>query len=343
MLCKRMSALLLVMLAFCLYPFGIFAEVYQASGIVKYSIGKDRVERFSRNFDLAVSNCDWSVRIDAKDVEAVDYYDVVHRDNSIFSYRRLNRPNDAKYLNSGIATIEAGDVPIEDGTFANYIWIGFASSCYFRELSSDQVRPLWATRGESNKVTIQFDLLDKTPFLPDKIVYRENPNPKRSPPFERGWKTAEMRVLARTNVGDLMIPLEYEFERFRPLISPLNSGELESLVQIMVSVRAVRLHPATAIVPVATEGITLVQEKRLSPVPGLSGIVYASSNAVLPAVPERQSISLHATMSQAASMSKTGKTPEKGRPKVVAALLITLAVGPLVVFSIRRWSRTQKR
>ena len=49
-------------------------------------------------------------------------------------------------LNQGIAVIERGAVPSENGTFANQVWAGLASGCYFREAKQGEIAPIWMGR-----------------------------------------------------------------------------------------------------------------------------------------------------------------------------------------------------
>lgn len=321
------------------------SQGYQIEGNLRYTIREN--ELLARRFQLAVSNCDWAITVDAEDVAGVKYYQIVHHANSIFYYTAFDKqPNTANFVNAGGAVIVRGDVPLEDGSFANYIWLGLASACLFGEHSpaTNAVIPaIWhVDRDSSGTVNAVFELLDRPPFLPNKVVYYQNPN-IMPPPFEQGWRAAELRVLSRTNVGGLTFPQEFVVERFKPKPNAASFGDLERQAHISVTIATVRVGRPLDVAPPQTKGVTLVEERRLPSIPNTAGIVYASSNNVLPRVPDQAAVKLHATLSTI-TLNQVPENANAGRRKRLIVLgFMVLAIGAFLRFAFRTVRKEQQQ
>src|SRR3954469_13599025 len=63
------------------------AHEYEAEGTLGYFVGETNRWVFSRDFTLRVSDCAWAIRIDAKDVKGVAYFEVLKLGRSIYSYK----------------------------------------------------------------------------------------------------------------------------------------------------------------------------------------------------------------------------------------------------------------
>lgn len=265
---------------------------YSARGTLTYLTGEPPVARFTREFELTVSNSDWDIRVDANDSKSVTYYELVHQSNCIYYYTYLGKlkmnaePGPA---NNGIATIEQGDVPVEKGQFATYIWAGLASSWYLKHSPDRQVQPLWlAADIKTTKVKADWEYLDSPPGLPRHIIYYQKAG-LLPPPFDSGWKAAELSVLSETNIDGFKMPRQFAYTQFKPKQGAERAEDLESQCTVDVTVQSARRISDATIGPPATHGITLVGEERFSPRPDLA-VVYPSSAKNLPDTPESNAV-----------------------------------------------------
>jgi len=306
-----------------------FAQVYEVEGSLKYSVGEAHIPRFTRQFILTVSNCAWAIRLSSEDFDGAKYYHVVHAADSIFYYTRFGRlPPGANFVNNGTAVIEKGDAPVENGTFANYVWAGLASACYFGQRTNAEVRPLWLVSDKSSTVRCSVEFLDAYPFLPKRVTYFQNAGLLPAP-FDGGWRAAVIQVGATTNMGDVTVPLKFTYDQHKPMANARTSDDVESQMQVTVEVGSVTLTPRNSTTPPHADGITLIEERRL----GVDGVTYAFSNAVLPSVPEKIALD-RAKALKAASGAAATTVPR--RAALVVFFVVSLGVLLLSMFRKRK-------
>lgn len=341
---KSLNGSLVLLLLFCCWTIQLRAEPYQVEGEIVYATGTNHVPMFTRSFQLTVSDCAWSIRVNVTqgtDPTPVKRFEVVHDGQNIYCYSYLGIPSGSPVANTGVAEIASGHIPFEDASFANYVWLGLASGCVFTKSGQIEVQPPWLIRdAKPTALRVEILLADAPPRLPERIAFHEPPGLKARP-FDKGWLAGEMRVLSRTNVGKLSIPNEFIFERFKPKQGASQADELLSRYQVKVSVNSIVMPPVGGIVPPENDGVTLVYDRRLAITGGVNGISYMVTNGNLPKSPDAPALQEFAKLTTiqraSGSHSKPGLLTKRG---VVLFFIISVSVGALIVVRHMKTKRT---
>jgi hypothetical protein len=139
------------------------------------------------------------------------------------------------------ARIENREIPPNDGTRAQFVWLALASANFFSNLTNDLLLPIWSP--EDPKIRQQpfpmlafYERLTGTPQLPSKVSYVNdgfyrsyNPVKKShdiqplASPYDKGFTNAVYQVLGLTNTANITLPAEFVFAVYS---SPLGSGEI---------------------------------------------------------------------------------------------------------------------
>lgn len=271
----------------------LIAFEYSIEGKLDYFVGDPSSNVLSREFKLVVSNCLWSVRVSAPDVASIRYYEAMCDGSSIYSYTALNT-QDTNFVaaNTGVAVMDSGIVPPENGTFANYIWAGLASGCYFGTAKKTELAPLWhGQNAHTTTVKANWGLLDGSPSLPEHVEYFDTGSEAR-PSFE--WKRAELNVVLATNVGTFAefgrttFPLKFTYEGYGLKSNAQSHNDTKRTHQVVVEVRSITLGLPTPTERPKATGATFVEERRIPQRPGVEPVaVYLTSQPQLPSVPEK--------------------------------------------------------
>jgi hypothetical protein len=270
-------------------------ERYQIEGEVTYHrpsydfIRYPNTNDIVRDFILTVNGRNWAIHLTGPQLEAggIKYLEVVCLNGSVYSYWYSGKPGE----NSGGAVIEYGDFPVEDGTFANIVGIGLASASYLASATNANLvsllsQPLYS---KTREVKATWQLIDAPPYLPKSIDYYAGPGP-RSPPFDDGYKEAQVRVLEETNVGNKTFPLIFTCELFEPKSGAVTSNDLDAAAICTIRVHSIKLNSVPNVLPPRTEGTTLVGEARFPNNTRDKQIVYFSTLDRLPEKPEAAAI-----------------------------------------------------
>jgi hypothetical protein len=127
--------------------------------------------------------------------------------------------------------VESNEIPADDGTTINYLWLAYASRCYFSGLSTNHLIPIWmlddpSLRDAGYTVPAIWQLQTRPPQLPARVIYLNDGTHRTvsadhvpitfryAAPFDQGFTNAEYQVQASTNVDGLVIPTEFTFTRY---------------------------------------------------------------------------------------------------------------------------------
>jgi RNA polymerase sigma factor (sigma-70 family) len=291
---------------------------YQVEGRLDYTVSSPMPGlasySFIRDFVLDVNGTNWAVHLvpvqDPEGSSSPLYRDVVCLNGTVYSYWYIGKlPG-----NSGGAQIYYGDSALDDGTFADFAWVGLASGYYFHQATNDQVTPLAnmgpIERATKKRVKAQWKLNNAPPYLPQSIDYFGFPlhGIPVSPgvvnhQFDNGdWTNGEVRVLHDTNINGRIFPTEYTYEQFRPNFDNATStNTVEHQLWVTVKVQKIRLHSVPDVLPPKTDGATAVNDFRLTislklnqnskqPFEITYGAEYLSTAGRLPEKPEAAAI-----------------------------------------------------
>jgi RNA polymerase sigma factor (sigma-70 family) len=257
-----------------------------------------------RHFTLTVNGSNWAIHLTDPQMHGIQYEEVVQLNGSVYRYDYYGKPSPGASINSGSAVIKYGDFPEEDGTLANFVGAGLASSAYFARATDGKVASLWSRPQDAStyKVRANWQLNSAPPHLPTSIDYFHGSEEQRPTPFDNGWKEAQLRVLAETNVGNMAFPLVFTCEQLWPKRNgAVTSNDVEQAAIFTINVHAIRLDSVPDVLPPKTEGTTAVGETRFPNNTADKQTVYFSTLDRLPEKLEEEAIKAY--KQQAASHS----------------------------------------
>jgi hypothetical protein len=306
---------------------------YQIDGTLTY--GTTTTRNFTRNFTLTVNGSNWMVHLTRTQPDPpiptdnwppglgtplkLDYkqqYDEeVGFNGSVYHYTYFGKLSPAPADNNGGANIDYRESPVEDGSFANYVWAGLASGYYYSRNTDGQVTPMnmLTVRPRQNRVKAVCESNNTAPYLPKSIDYYNGPiqgiqlRPGViSHQFDNGWKAGELRVQQERTINGRTFPIDYTYEQFRPnyAVDATTNNLVEHQYLVTVHVQKIRLHAVPEVLPPKLQGDTVVVDRRyladrqssvaLQPRPRPDQIVpdafYFTSRGRLPAEPDTAAI-----------------------------------------------------
>ena len=146
--------------------------------------------------------------------------------------------------------IEYGDSAVDDGSFADWVWVGLASGWYYSHLTNDLATPLYNTQfARTDRVKALLQLNDAPPYLPKAIDYYfyTNFDITIRPGLiwhlaDHNWKSGEVRVLQVTNINRRIFPTEYTYEQFRPNVeNPISTNDVQHQFWATIKVKKIIL------------------------------------------------------------------------------------------------------
>jgi hypothetical protein len=266
-----------------------------------------------RNFTLTVNGRNSAIHVEGPSLEkgGIKYDEVVTLNGSVYSYWYAGELALKGGVNRGGAVIKYGDVPIEDGAYASFIWVGLASADYFARATNGKLVSLWSGPRDAMplKVNADWRLSDQPPYLPKSIEYYHGAEPYMRPPFVNGWKETQVSILEETNIGGESFPLVYTCEQFWPKqTGAVTSNDLEVADSLTIRVHSIQLDSVPDVLPPKTEGVTAVGEARFPNNTGNKQIVYFPTLDRLPEKPEAAIIQeYNQKQKQAASHTTAGR------------------------------------
>jgi hypothetical protein len=239
---------LLRTLIFCMVTLGTqtYAQEYSASGelitITKASpidIGKED----KLLFYIEVIGNKYKIRVE-EPMLTNWYYEYAFDGTSMIVLNHTERTNtnatsSNRKQNYFPAHIAPREIPPNDGTRAQFIWIALTSSQFFSQRKNNFLLPIWSP--EDPKIHRQpfmmlgfVEMLKEKPNLPASVSYINdgfyrsyNPATKSNdviplaPPYDGGFTNALYQVISLTNTAKYTLPSEFVFVTYS---SPVSSG-----------------------------------------------------------------------------------------------------------------------
>lgn len=157
------------------------------------------------------------------------------------------------------AVMVSNNIPVgeTDSAVVGHLWLVFASQCYWPDLNTDQLTPIYDWRasvgahGESLKASASWDLLSGPGSLPQKVWYLGE------------WDETNglYTITGSKSVEGMLFPAGFTFERSQ--VGPLNPNtfvhEMVVVKRVDVEVTAIRAGCSKAsLIPLPTGGATII-------------------------------------------------------------------------------------
>jgi hypothetical protein len=199
------------------------------------------------SFQVYVAGCAWMIELTELDAQgqpklrreigstgAPETYELVTRlayqDREPSAKAARKRPAIDQLSTAGFAV--SGYVPVgfSDDTLSSHLWVMFASGCFFRDLKTNRMTPVFDYRASASihpewTLPIEYELADDLIHLPARLVFR-NEGEQYAPvgsryelrkfpePYHRGFTNAIYSVTGLTNVDSYVLPLGFVLEEF---------------------------------------------------------------------------------------------------------------------------------
>jgi hypothetical protein len=199
---------------------------------------------FTNRFSVAVDGCRY--RILVVDQGNGNRCEAAFDNSELYEFFSVKSGVNASYT----CVINTNNIPPDDGRTLNYLWLAYASSCYFSAVKTNRLTPIWML-DDPDLLDQGFDVkafwqtqtgLPHVPvgvfYLSDGIVRALSSDKRhiefRYPaPFDQGFTNAVYTASATEMVGNLVLPARFVFTRYYVQdpqhLSVLNVTEGEAL------------------------------------------------------------------------------------------------------------------
>jgi hypothetical protein len=215
-----------------------FSEGFQANGMlnIKYLDERTNVtQQQAETFAVSVQDCKWFITTAPLPYTVKN--DIVcweigsEGSNEIYQVTKFNKQTlRSDSINNSVGVLDNDMVPDNiAGNNVSELWLALASSCYLDSVTNNVLEPAYkvmnpALRGKTYVVKAEWKRFDFPPRLPQRVTYTEDhiegsyngkiisrPAPH---PFENGYTRAEYEALSFTNIGALILPMEFSFKDY---------------------------------------------------------------------------------------------------------------------------------
>jgi len=223
-----------------------YGQVYSARGRIQVTTklaANDAGKKETLGFYVEVVGQKYKIRMEESN-RPDWYYEYAFDKHEMRTLHHVKRtPRDSSTNASPVfpARIEEREIPANDGTRAQFIWLAMASSRFFAGRTNEQMLPIWSPedpqiRRQPFSMLTFVETIRESPALPAKVsfindgFYRSyNPVKKAldveplSPPYDKGYTNAIYQVLAVTNTSTQTLPAHFVFAVYS---SPIGAGEV---------------------------------------------------------------------------------------------------------------------
>jgi hypothetical protein len=267
------------------------------------------VTPFTREFEVWVEDCAWTVRMTLIGNPGLRYFlSSFDGTNTVYVARTTEQAHDRmqKALQTGSGaskaqrllpscTVEIARAPrsiSSDG--GAHVWLALASGCYFSALRNGKALEINPVPGQSappftrREVPCRYHLSSTPPYLPTDLEYFWTNRAFVGPdgvvlsqelptPFRAGFTATHLRSSQFTNLNGLSFPTEFEIREFLPLPWATNKGDFRCTLQVRGVVREISINPPSPPDELSGEVFHVI-DLRLPNAP-----MYCVTNGVFPA------------------------------------------------------------
>jgi hypothetical protein len=318
----------------------------------------------SRTFEVFVNDCNWKVRTRLDGNSDFDYFQNSFDGTNLYYTFKLVKGARLRVPVSSTMTkanddllqpviVETGTVPrgiTSDG--AEYIWLAFASGCYFKHLTNNTVidfdvlesRERGATITSRRQVGCRYVLSSVAPYLPSEAEYAAFDYASHGRASET---TNDMILGARftseafTNFNGFFLPTKFEYSRYVSAPRAQDPARLRIglTVQGIVSFLSTGEPEWGSDIP---EKKVIVSDVRVPGVPE-PGVMYITSNSILPSPDDTNLIALRKQALVKPTTEEKTSPPSPGKRKVFLGIFGLILVAPLIIFVLTRTIRKTRK
>jgi hypothetical protein len=254
------------------------AREFEVDGHLIYTLFRNgQTEKTTaKDFKAQVSNCTSLYR--SYDTERRYYIEVTCDGETLYEVGSFPSTTNGVTTNRVSGFIERRNVPRDDSSNINYLWLAYGSGCYFDAATDDMVDPLWVldnpTReGLDSKVRAIWER-NQSERVPRQVAYmgdgywhtltaKGEPLDAAMPsPFDKGFTNATYSVLKFTNFYNTFVPTEFIFTRFGVRPTGKNKAVIEKVTETHAIVSSITgLSQSTTLLP-KFDGIVRVVDTR---------------------------------------------------------------------------------
>lgn len=253
-------------------------------------------------------------------------------------------PDFKKSSGAMFAVMVPGQIPIgeTDSAVVGHLWLMFASQCYWPDLKTDELRPVYdwhasvGAHGQDIKVRAEWDLLNGPGSLPRKVRY-----------FGEWDATDGLYTITGTNsVGGTLIPTGFTFERLQ--VGPLNENTFvhDMVVVKRVDVEVMAIRPGcsrASLIPSPDDRAVVVDRRFDSGIPNRPPSYQNPVNGQWPTIDKSKELAKNQQAVDLRNLAR-GKLLREQKPVdsskyrsvVLIVMGISLVVPPMIYFVSRQ-------
>jgi len=348
-----------------LFNFSCLASEYEVDGNVSQTITtyNGGTLHATASFTVFVRGCGWLIetmetneiggvtRREIGSTNGTAIYECEHPLGQIQSSESTNGASSgapAFKQSSGpmFAVMVPSQIPIgeTDSAVVGHLWLMFASQCYWPDLNTDQLRPVYdwqasvGAHGQDIRVSAGWNLLNGSGSLPQEVWYLG----------EWGETNGLYTITGTNSVGGTLIPTGFTFERLQ--VGPLKENsfihEMVVVKRVDVEVTAIRPDCSRASLIPSPDGRAVVVDRRFdSGVPNRPPSYQNPVNGQWPTVDtskelakDQQTVDLRNLAKAKLLREQKPVDPSKYRMVVLTIMCISL-LGPPIIYFVSRRSR----
>lgn len=243
----------------------------------------------TKTFKVEVNGCDWLIRTGVPG--ECSYNEKGFRKGDLCNLSMFCSNSTGRSTNTYVGLIESDELPDDDGSHINYLWLAYASACYLNNESRDALRPICCLddrelRTEKFKMRSILTRADAEPRVPIWLAYLSDGFYRttgaggrvvfKAPlPFDQGYTNAVYSVGALTNCGALQLPLEFAFTRFAVSRNPTNQAGLWIRTRIIGKATMIaERHSSPKLLPQFSGEFTVMDNRFMSVNPPVGQLHY---------------------------------------------------------------------
>ena len=346
------------------FVFSSLASEYEVDGNVSQTIStyNGGTLHATTSFTVAVRGCGWLIgtmetneiggviRREIRSTNGAEIYECEHPLGQIqlpvasTNATSSGTPVFKKSPGPMFAVMVPGNIPIgeTDSSVVGHLWQMFASQCYWPELKTDQLKPVYdwqasvGAHGQNLKVSAGWNLLDGPGSLPQAVWYLG----------QWGETNGFYRITGSNSVGGTLIPTGFTFERLK--VGPLkeNSFVHEMVVGKRVDVEVTAIRPGcsrASLMPTPNGRAVVVDRRFDSGIPNRPPSYQNPVNGQWPTIEEskqlakaQQTVDLHNLAVAKVMRERKQMHPHDYRRTIVVVMCIFLVIPPVTYIAWHR-------